>query len=54
MRQGPNYRMWVDTDSDGKLFLLVPLELSDEWLNYKTVTWVEQKDGTIILKPHAS
>lgn len=49
MRQGPDYGMWVNCDRDP--FLAVPLELSEEWREYKTVNWHVNEDGTILLTP---
>ena len=43
---GPEVR-----DNDDGLWLRVPLELSHEWSEYKSINWHENYDGTILLTP---
>jgi hypothetical protein len=53
MRIGPDYRMHGPEvrDNDDGLWLRVPLELSHEWSEYKSINWHENYDGTILLTP---
>lgn len=52
MRQGPDYGMWIGRhEKDGQPYLIIPLELEDEWNLYRSVLWHENGDGTITLYP---
>lgn len=42
MRLGPNYSQHVDRDKDGQVWLRVPLELQQEWSQYKKVIWMSE------------
>lgn len=52
MRQGNEFGQWVDRDGEhGRVRLRLPMELEDEWQDYKTVKWIDNRDGTYTLIP---
>ena len=51
MRQGPIYSQWVDCNERDEIVLKLPLELEDEWKDFKYVTWKDNGDGTYTLIP---
>jgi len=59
MRQGNVFSQWVNRYheiADGRqgnndAWLRVPWELQEEWSKYKTVDWVDNRDGTFTLIP---
>lgn len=52
MRQGNQFDQWVDRSEHDEVILRLPLELEMDWDGMKTVTWVDNRDGTYTLTPH--
>lgn len=59
MRQGNVFDMWINRfheicdnrKGNDKLFLRVPWEVSEHWDKFRSVTWVDNRDGTYTLTP---